>query len=1302
MGEGHTKRGAPRFRSPAPESSPALYQVRLSTHPRNDQGEVLPASQENNSPNRLTSSHRVFPVRSVVSVDPAPRPFRFNTAEVRPHTSDEASSSLHSSSDGQQRGRRRQRKSLAGLLEDLPARIRKPASVDGSAIRSRALNSRRQMADLDRLRRPSSTTDEDASESQSSGDDDRALEKSSFERDSGISSATGDPHTKEELVTTRFKHVVTPDGHAILTGREGDAIQRCEDEPIHIPGAIQGFGLLIALRDEGEGKLLVRVVSENSETIIGYSPRSLFQLENFADILSEEQREEFFDHLSFICGDEADPAINSPDVFILSLRPPGRRSVKLWCAMHTNDANPDLVICEFELVDDRINPLLPDEAVVADEPNLADVNDLTPEQIEESTVSASKPLWSLPPTHKRNGEATAMEIVNVMAQVQEQMASASDLSHFLKVLVGIVKELAGFHRVMIYQFDHAWNGRVVAELVDSRATRRFYKNLHFPASDIPPQARELYKINRVRLLYDRDQPTARLVCRTTEELETPLDLTYSYLRAMSPIHLRYLANMEVRSSMSISINAFNELWGLISCHGYGPKGMRVSFPVRKMCRLLGDSASRNIERLSYASRLQSRKLINTIPTEHNPSGYIVASSEDLLQLFDADFGLLVIRDETKILGTIDQSQEVLAMQEYLRMRRITSVLSSHDLAEDFPDLRYPPGFQLVAGLLLVPLSAAGDDFMVFFRRAQLKHVRWAGNPYDKLVRPGTQSFLEPRKSFEVWTETVASRCRDWTEDQIETAAVLCLVYGKFIAVWRQREAALERSQLTRLLLANSAHEVRTPLNAVINYLEIALEGNLDRDTREYLSRSHSASKSLVCVINDLLDLTKAETGQPLIKNEAFDLVDTVTQAADPFKGEAGRKRIHLDVIAGAKVPGLVVGDHRRVHQALSNLIANAIQHTSTGSVRVELALVSQSDGRIDVDIIVEDTGVGMEPGQLDSLFREMEQVQTYEVDLLGPTHRTSSTRQPGPGDEGQRDRRVLGLGLATVARLIRNMDGQLRLRSDPGKGSRFVMQLPFHLPADKHGTAESQETAPSSSAGQAFDPTSPSTAPGEIVLVRHSSPNGVAGWLVGKKRRDSADDEIGVLSLRRRSSVRSVKSDVDRLMDMFQEPRYASSRPSSVTSDRIRSDRLLNSPEQGKIVIQPASPPHPGTEFAGREPNRSIPGMELVQDAMTPLKAVRLPEEFNAPARERSDSPAHQFHSPSKARLLLGPSTSKIARQLRVLVAEDDPINSRIVKKRLENLGHVVTLTANGEDCASVYHRDAEKFDVILMDLQVC
>ena len=543
-----------------------------------------------------------------------------------------------------------------------------------------------------------------------------------------------------------------------------------------------------------------------------------------------------------------------------------------------------------------------------------------------------------------------------------------------------------------------------------------------------------------------------------EDLEKPLDMTHANLRAMSPIHIKYLANMAVRSSMSISITAFGELWGLISCHSYGMRGMRVSFPIRKMCRLVGITASRNVERLSYASRLQARKLINTSSSSTNPSGYIVASSDDLLKLFDADVGALSIRDETKILGQPrGHLQEILAMVEYLRMRRMSAVFCTQDINNDFPDLRYEPGWKYVAGVLFVPLSTGGNDFIAFVRKGVLQEVKWAGNPYEKFVKEGTEGYLEPRKSFKQWTETIVGRCRDWTDEEIETASVLCLVYGKFIEVWRQKEAAVQSSQLTRLLLANSAHEVRTPLNAIINYLEIAMEGALDQDTRENLAKSHSASKSLVYVINDLLDLTKVEGGQSLVKAEPFDLPQTLKAATDPFVGDAKRKALRYDVDISASLPYKVVGDHRRVRQVVSNLISNAIQHTKEGKVVVEAypsAMTQPQPDKADIEIVVEDSGAGMSHDKVDALFKELEEV-SYEEDSL-------VTDLVGTGqaeDRPQPDGAALGLGLAVVARTVRNMDGQLRVKTEEGKGTRFVIVLTFETDDSEPIRSEPQSTS---------------------------------------------------------------------------------------------------------------------------------------------------------------------------------------------------------------------------------------------------
>lgn len=1116
---------------------------------------------------------------------------------------------------------------------------------------------------------------------------------------------TGEP---DSLMTTRFEHVMTDNGHAVITGRAGESFQYCEDEPIRIPGAVQSFGVLIAVREESPNQLVVRVVSENSAQYLGYSPKQLFELDNFCDILTDDQADTLLDHVDFVRDDAHDPSIDGPEVFMLSITTPSGENGRFWCAVHVSQAQKDLIICELELEDDEIHPLNVEGHETPSNPTDTLGAFPTAEQFASSTINISQPLRILRHARRRRGEAAAMEVFSILTQIQEQLGRANDLDTLLNTTTGLVKELTGFHRVMIYQFDSSWNGLVVAELVDPKVTVDLYKGLHFPASDIPAQARELYKVNKVRLLYDRDQVTSRLVCRTMDDLETPLDMTHAYLRAMSPIHIKYLRHMHVRSSMSISINAFNDLWGLISLHSYGSTGMRVSFPIRKMCRLLGDTVSRNIERLSYASRLQARKLINTVPTEANPSGYIIASSDDLLQLFDADYGALSIRNETKILGN-SHSQEVLALVEFLRMRQIDSVLTSHDIIKDFPDLHYPLGLKTISGLLCVPLSTGGSDFIVFFRKGQLTEIKWAGNPYAISKRKETAGYLEPRNSFAAWRETVLSQSREWSESDVETAAVLCLVYGKFIKVWRQKEAAMHTSQLTRLLLANSAHEVRTPLNAIINYLEIALEGALDNETRESLTKSHSASKSLIYVINDLLDLTNAEQGQDLIKDEKFDLETTFKQAADMMAGEAKRKNISFTVSVQPGIPPWVMGDQRRVRSVFSNIISNAVQQTTSGAVTVEMWRSPNQvlDGHVAVEMMVVDTGIGMSKPKLEALFQELEQVSTDD------NYYPEEEEQPDQEMSGQK--RVLGLGLALVARIVYSMHGQLAVKSEEGKGSRFKISLQFKLPDGVSTQTPSEATLP----GHIAVPPTPMITDREFTLVRGQSDD-------QKSRRRSSD------SLRSGGSSRSGKSQADRLISAMQEPALVQ-RSRSISSD-MRRMKLSPSPaSSGHFSASIGSPPVGSIQRSttSHDPLASLstvrhtppitlqsfktpsaPGTENITDSGVPMGALHIPKHAvkHVSRGEQSYFPPmpELANEPSEAPSTVGPVSTAASsvtpanlKLLHVLVAEDDPVNSKIVEKRLTKIGHTVVLTGNGEACANTFESESKSFDVVLMDIQV-
>ncbi|CAG8234664.1 unnamed protein product [Penicillium salamii] len=1093
-----------------------------------------------------------------------------------------------------------------------------------------------------------------------------------------------EPH---RFITSRHGHVLTESGHSVTIGGR-QILQRCEDEPIRIPGAIQSFGVIIALREESPDQLVVRVVSENSEQVFGYSAQQLFALHSFFDIMSENQITRFTEHLDYVRDDGHDLDADGPEVFLLSILSSGETR-RFWCAAHVSQENKDIIICEFELEEDRLNPLNVEDDLtgtpLATTPSSEVPTNIlgikpTPAQFTASTVSSSQSFRALRYARRRKGEAAAMQIFNTISPIQEQLSLANDSETLLEITAGLVKELVGFHRVLIYQFDSNWNGKVMAELVDPQVTVDLYKGLHFPASDIPAQARELYKVNRVRLLYDRDHSTSRLVCRTLEDLETPLDMTHAYLRAMSPIHTQYLANMGVRSSMSISINAFGNLWGLISCHSYGCTGMRVSFPIRKLCRLVGDTVARNIERIERGVSLQAQGFVNAVPKETNPASCIVASSDDLMRFLGADSGALLIRKEVKLLGVSSHaectsSQEILALLEYLRARRVTSVLVSHDITKDFPDFQFTLGARNISGLLCVPLSTTENQFLVFFRCGQLTTVTWAGNPYEtaKCKQAATGNHLTPRQSFNRWSETVLAQSRHWSGNDIATAKMLGMVYGKFIDVWRQKEVMKRNTRLTRLLVANSAHEVRTPLNAIINYLELALEGTLDDEIREGLLKSHSASKSLIYIINDLLDLTitaDRETSQQLVNKDSFDLLATFQDAADMLAGESERKGISFSCSMHTGLPAFVMGDQRRVRQVFLNIISNAIQNTESGSIKIGLCPSSTQNtmpGHVAVEMTVTDTAANI-----------------------------------------KQKKSVLGLGLALTARIAHNMHGQLIFKSEESKGSQFKLMLQFRCPEHPAVSASPKDllpkntNTPESSIGleaqgyPLLDASDEHNVEGKQespqVTCSGNQPSG--GRLSDQPLDDHSQDP---------SLDTEIAFDDGNIQHSAQplSPRSTKEGPTSMGRHSSVSELSSTSPDTGKRPPRDMRSSTPSSSGLAASEQRTSSTQSCDSNVQLSSRSRSVQSGSSIP-RIFSTTPGTSDHSSSIATPPTEPSRSPLGGGLQVLVAEDDPINSKLIKKRLEKIGHTVLLTNNGEACVNAFSSERNAYDVILMDIQVC
>ncbi|KAF4618387.1 hypothetical protein G7Y89_g14915 [Cudoniella acicularis] len=299
---------------------------------------------------------------------------------------------------------------------------------------------------------------------------------------SGVDYPKSQGNEKGRLISQRAQLVPSESGPPGVMPGKIDNVQptffRCEDEPIHTPGAVQQFGALVALRKDGEGHLEVRICSENTQHIFGYSPEGLFGLKSLLDILDQEFQEELVSRVAYALENDSTPNENTHlDVFPVVILPPDGSRIHLWCVVHLAENSKDLVICEFEDYSDVFYLKNPDAAMFLPAIPTASVDiEVSPEEMKKSITSGSKPLRALQLAKQRKQtEFSSMDIFNAMTQAQEQLATSNSVQQVFDVVVGLISELTGFHRVMFYRFDEQLNGCVEAELLNPQASSDLFR-----------------------------------------------------------------------------------------------------------------------------------------------------------------------------------------------------------------------------------------------------------------------------------------------------------------------------------------------------------------------------------------------------------------------------------------------------------------------------------------------------------------------------------------------------------------------------------------------------------------------------------------------------------------------------------------------------------------------------------------------------------------------------------------------------------------------------------------------------------
>jgi light-regulated signal transduction histidine kinase (bacteriophytochrome)/CheY-like chemotaxis protein len=525
-------------------------------------------------------------------------------------------------------------------------------------------------------------------------------------------------------------------------------LTNCDREPIHLLGAIQPGGFLIAVSTDW----IIARVSNNIRDLLGHDPEDLIG-SSLANFVPAKLLHDLRNKVSYL---------SAPDMV----------ERVFGCQIGTSGQPYDVAI-HFSR----------GQIIVEAEPGTAHAGDTT-------------------------GSVRAM-----MARLDQ----AKDISTFYREGARQVRALLGYDRVMVYKFAASGAGEVVAE--SARAGIGSFMGLHYPASDIPRQARALYKRNLVRIIRDVNAEPVPVV-PPLDPAGMPLDLSLSILRSVSPIHIEYLKNMGVGASLSISIVVDDELWGLFACHNYSPRS--PTFERRSACELFAQM---------FSMRLESRERRQIVEYERRARDIsdqllgAVASDETLLN--DPDWlgdiltsaipahGVGVwINGNYAFSGITPPTEDFRRIVRALNGTAAGRVYTTDHIGSLIPDAG--EFADRAAGLLAIPISRSPRDYVILFRSELKQSVRWAGDPHKPLEYGPNGPRLTPRESFEEWKETVDGHSEPFTPSEMRVAETLRATLIE-VVLRLADEAAAERRQSTarqEMLIAELNHRVRNILGVI--------------------------------------------------------------------------------------------------------------------------------------------------------------------------------------------------------------------------------------------------------------------------------------------------------------------------------------------------------------------------------------------------------------------------------------------------------------------------------------------------------
>jgi chemotaxis family two-component system sensor kinase Cph1 len=604
----------------------------------------------------------------------------------------------------------------------------------------------------------------------------------------------------------------------------------------------------------------------------------------------------------------------------------------------------------------------------------------------------------------------------ILRRFVEELHGASTIDDLCRLTAGDIRRMTGFDRVLIYRFDEQWNGTVIAE--DRNEALPSYLDLRFPASDIPAQARELYRRNRLRIIPDADYTPVPIESHDP----APLDLSESILRSVSPVHLEYMRNMATPASMSISILRDGELWGLISCHNSEPR--RVALPVRNACDFLTQIFSLQLEARENTALADARvrlgavqaRLLAYMAGEDFFVDGLVSHPADLMLLAGAQ-GVAIITDEhCWRLGETPKEAEIKALYAWLSEHHPGDLFATDRLTELFP--KAEAYADKASGLLSISISKMSSSYILWFRPEIVKTVKWGGNP-EKPVREEAGTLrLHPRRSFEIWKETVRGRSAAWDRSEIEAVKELRnAIVG--IVLRRAEELAALAEELRRsnkeleAFSYSVSHDLRAPFRHIVGYSELLKKqewADLSERGKRYIDTIIESAYTAGTLVDNLLRFS--QMGRTALKPRRVEVEQLVEETRQRLLMQTEGRRIEW--IIGQLPP--VVADPVLIRLVFENLLDNAVKYSRTRDIsRIEVGSYRDNG---EIVFFVRDNGVGFDMKYVDKLFGVFQRLHRIE-DFEGT-----------------------GIGLANVRRIVERHGGRSWAEAELDKGATFYIAMP--------------------------------------------------------------------------------------------------------------------------------------------------------------------------------------------------------------------------------------------------------------------